>query len=570
MSDPAGIADPFVDDHAQVVAALAGARVGISLAQRFSDYGGHRFDFPGLAALGSFELPSRVVQYAATGLPALSIDPSGTSSALPEMVVARDRDALVADLQRLLADTDGLAELGRRTRERFERRLSAERRAELLERLLEDPEGWRGLTVPERATLWHADDPGPDPAAPAPRRRAPAAAARPAVVVAGYYGAGNVGDELILRVIADRLQAAGGGLQVVVAAQRPAEVARLHGLAAFARTDVPLAEAVVRSSSALVVGGGGLLHDLAFARAGGLAGLFSEPAVSVQGWGPLVVLAEILGVPVHLFGLGVGPLEDADARRLTAWLAARANSVSVRDRHSRELLERLPGGRAVVELAPDPVYALDLGAAEAPPDVARLAAGRRTLAVSVRRWDGAGGAGLTARLAPAVAAVARRHGLAVLGVPMQAGDAHDKRALDALLARLPDDVPSVTLPWTADQATLAAVLRGSAVTLAMRLHAGLLAHRVGTPCVGLGYDAKVMAHFEELDRASRCLALDAPAAAVERALEAALAEPRGGWEARLHELERDARAGLDRLADRVAGAALSPARLPASVTVPER
>ena len=84
----------------------------------------------------------------------------------------------------------GCGELGLRTRERFERRLSAERRAELLEALLRIPEGWRALSIAERATLWRGDDPEPEDRR--PRRagdcRLPRPAA-PAVVVAGYYGA---------------------------------------------------------------------------------------------------------------------------------------------------------------------------------------------------------------------------------------------------------------------------------------------------------------------------------------------------------------------------------------------
>ena len=58
--------------------------------------------------------------------------------------------------------------------------------------------------------------------------------------------------------------------------------------------------------------------------------------------------------------------------------------------------------------------------------------------------------------------------------------------------------------------------------LAMRLHANLLAHRVGTRAVGLAYDPKVTAHFCEVGRASACLALDSSEAALDEALDAAL------------------------------------------------
>ena len=290
--------------------------------------------------------------------------------------------------------------------------------------------------------------------------------------------------------------------------------------------------------------------------------MFAEPVLSVPGWAPLIVLAELLGRPAHLFGLGVGPLEDPDARHLVGWIAARANSVSVRDRRSRELLEALPGGPPVVELAPDPVYALELGDEEPPPAIRRLAAGWGLLTVNVRPWAEA--EGLAERAAQAVAAVARRHRLAVVALPMQGGETLDEGALDALLTLLPGDVPRLVLPCTADPALLAAVLRTSAAALTMRLHAALLAHRVGTPCAGLAYDPKIAAHFEEVGRPHACLPLDAPAEAIERGLETVLGAPRRRPPA-LGRLESDARAGLDRLADRLAALPAAEARLPEAV-----
>lgn len=549
--DPAGIAHGHLDEHAAVVAALRGARVAISVPQRFADYRGHRFDFPELAGLGAFELPSRVVQYAAAGRPVVTLDPSGPSGALPEMVVAADTDELGAELRGLLAEPERCAALGRRTRERFERRLTADRRVELLERLLADPDAWRSAPAADRATLWRADDPAP----PAERHAAPPSPRRPrpSVLVAGYYGAANAGDELILEAIAGRLATVDGGARVVVAAQHPAEVTRRHGLPAFQRTDLDETEARIRDAAALVLGGGGLWHDHGFDDAGGLAGAFRNAERSMGSWMPPIVMARALGREVHVFGLGVGPLEDPDARRLAGWLAARATSVTVRDAASRALLEALG---APAEAGADPAYAVDLPVVPLAPGLARMAAERSLLAVNLRPWGDPAARGLPGRVADGVTAVARRRGSIVLGLPFQAGPARDERPLGELLTTLGDEVPGVLLPWTGDAGTLAGVLRASAAVVTMRLHPALLAHRVGTPCVGLAYDPKVAAHFAEVGRPEACLPLDASAARIEEALDAALAGPRGGWEDRVSEREREAHRSLDRLAGRV-GEALS-------------
>jgi polysaccharide pyruvyl transferase CsaB len=563
-ADPAGIARGHLEEHAAVVAALHGARVGVSVPQRFADYRGHRFDFPELAGLGAFELPSRVVQYGAAGLPIVSLDPSGPSEALPEMRVAADADELRAELRDLLADPGRREALGRRTRERFERRLTAGCRAELIERLLADPGAWREAPVADRATLWRAHDPAP----PADRRAAPSRARRPgpSVLVAGYYGAANAGDELILEAIDAGLDR---GARVVVAAQDPAEVTRRHGLPAFRRTDLAETEARLREAAAVVLGGGGLWHDHGFDEAGGLPGAFRNAGRSMGSWMPPVVMARALGRPVHVFGLGVGPLEHPDARRLAAWLAGQAASLSVRDTASLAVMEAL-GARA--ELGADPVYALDLPEVALPLGLARMAAEHGLLTVNLRSWADPSAAGLAGRVAAAVTAVARRHGSVVVGLPAQAGPARDERALGELLGALGGDVPRVLLPWTGDAGMLAGVLRASAAVVSMRLHPALLAHRVGTPVVGLGYDPKVAAHFAEAGRPQACLALDAPADQLDTALERALGEPRGSWAGRTAEREREARRALERLAGRVAEAVSrwGPGRPPAPRPAPPR
>ena len=541
-ADPAGISGGRVRPE-EVPQALARARAAINIPQRYSDYRGEPEDFPELAALGSFEAPSKLVQYAACGLPVLSLEADGEGDALPEMRIARDPAELAALAGELLADRAALRRVGRATRARFERWYSADRRAAFLERLVAEPGFWTDRSLNERATLWRGDDAVDTPPAAAPRRAVPEAEP-PEVVVSGYYGARNVGDELILSAIASRLRR--NGFEVVVAAQKPSAVQDEHGLKAFARADLAAAEPAVRRAVAVVVGGGGLIHDYTWDRAGGLSGLFQKPVLSLQGWAPLPLLAQMLGRPAHLFAVGVGPLADRDAQAFMRWLAERLDGLSVRDAESRELLLSIPGFSRPVGVVPDPVYALELGDAVAPAQLEHVA-GRRVLAVNVRPWAHEGEEDMSARLARVVGRVAGRHELALAGVPFQDLGGADVTALETLFAAVPDDIPRTVLPWTADAAAIAGTLRASTAMLAMRLHANLLAHRLGVPAVGIAYDPKVSSHFEEVGRADACLELNAPEDELEAALEAAVtggAEPPHG----IADLERRAGDALDGLA----------------------
>jgi hypothetical protein len=152
--DPAGIGRGYLDSDAEVQRAAAGARVGLSIPQFFRDYADTEHDFPGLGALGHFQYPSRVVQYAAMGLPVVSASDPDLVADFPELVVTTEEpDALRAAVAGLLADRAALRDRGAATYQRFRRQFSAASRAMLLEHLVAG-DGWRKLDTPERTALY--------------------------------------------------------------------------------------------------------------------------------------------------------------------------------------------------------------------------------------------------------------------------------------------------------------------------------------------------------------------------------------------------------------------------------
>jgi polysaccharide pyruvyl transferase WcaK-like protein len=103
----------------------------------------------------------------------------------------------------------------------------------------------------------------------------------------------------------------------------------------------------------------------------------------------------------------------------------------------------------------------------------------------------------------------------------------------------------------AGAAEVLGALGAADAVLSMRLHASLLAHRLGTPAVGLAYDPKVHEHYRELELAERSLPLSAGADEIAAAVAGALAlEGTIGPEvtARVSALEARAQEALERLA----------------------
>ncbi|WP_336923648.1 polysaccharide pyruvyl transferase family protein [Aquipuribacter sp. SD81] len=453
----------------------------------------------------------------------------------------------VADLQvrvrDLVADPDRLERMRRAAFARLVRDHLYERRWEaLLEQLLGGP---LPQADPRSARIeqWRqrvADGPA------ARTRR---------VAVAGWYGAGNVGDDLLLESVAGALERAGAAVEVV--GHDPAAVLRRHGLPAVSRLDLPGVEQVLGRCDALVLGGGGLLHDYTFQANGGVVGTFASSHGSPSSLLPLALTARILRRPFHLYGIGAGPLTDPGARDLVDHLVQLADSVDVRDEESAQLLRDVaaPGRRPAVGTHPDPVYGLPVA------DVApRVAPG--AVAVNARPWPAA-----PEGFRPALVRVLRdlvARGERLVGLPMAPQDV----AVTAALLREvtgAEDVEMVPLGGGTD--AFVADVGASRAVVAMRLHACLLAHRRRVPVVGLSYDPKVRRHFAELGRDDLVVDLEAVAAddgaALARAVDRALAEggtlPEPAAQA-VALLEAGSTEGLLALARRVVEAPAAPRR----------
>jgi hypothetical protein len=148
-NDHAGIHGGIVERH-QIPDAIREFRVAINMSQSFVGIK-DRYSFRALERFGEFFFPSRLVLYAATGNPTVSIGLPGASPPFESVITATTREEVVDRVQALLGDRDALLEASRAGRREFESCLSAETRAAMLLHLVE---GRRDHDRGTRAELW--------------------------------------------------------------------------------------------------------------------------------------------------------------------------------------------------------------------------------------------------------------------------------------------------------------------------------------------------------------------------------------------------------------------------------
>lgn len=308
------------------------------------------------------------------------------------------------------------------------------------------------------------------------------------VVVAGWSGTENLGDELLLRALLRRLAA--HDLGAVVVSRDPAATTRLHGVPALGLADAVGLGRALRASQGVVLGPGGIIQDE--------TSPFSLPWHLAR-----VPQARLARRPLVGVGLGVGPLTRRGSLRLTGWALRHAGAVAVRDEASADLLRR--AGVRRVEAGCDLV--LGFGATQVEP-LDRI--------VVCLRPHRPGGHTVPLQHLPAseldpqrvrsvaagLDALAAVTGLPLHLVALEAG--RDDRYHDLVAQHLRAPV-TTAVPRIDDVLTEVAASR---LVVAMRFHAGIAAVLGGRPAVLLGYATKVRSLATSLGPAAQLLADD--------------------------------------------------------------
>src|SRR5262245_58869930 len=81
------------------------------------------------------------------------------------------------------------------------------------------------------------------------------------ILLAGYYGSGNTGDEAILASVLQDLRALRPGLEFIVVSASPTQTAARYAVRSISGSGIPAIIDAASESDAIVLGGGGVFHD---------------------------------------------------------------------------------------------------------------------------------------------------------------------------------------------------------------------------------------------------------------------------------------------------------------------
>ena len=351
------------------------------------------------------------------------------------------------------------------------------------------------------------------------------------IVISGYYGFANAGDEAMLTSIVRALRGVQPDIDLTVISGNPAETAAKHRVKSIYRFNFFKIYSAIKKADMLLSGGGSLLQDVTSLRS-----LFYYLFI--------ITLGKLAGKKVMLYSHGIGPIRNTLARKLTRIVCGKADLITVRDADSQsELLKMGLDGRNILVTA-DSVLALPVANKAIGQGILKRAGvdlTRPVLGISVRPW--ANDINCFKVIAAALKQFKAGHDAQIVLLPLQYPADLKSCAMLAELLKTEQDIFFLDKAFNTEE--FLSLTGNFKLLLGMRLHALVFAAVMGVPVLAVSYDPKVDAFVNTAGGVLAGSVDDISEAELVKVLERAWSAPPAAQNEQMGELRRKAQLNLD-------------------------
>uniref|UniRef100_A0A7C4JR75 Polysaccharide pyruvyl transferase domain-containing protein n=1 Tax=Thermodesulfobacterium geofontis TaxID=1295609 RepID=A0A7C4JR75_9BACT len=307
------------------------------------------------------------------------------------------------------------------------------------------------------------------------------------IFLSGYYGAKNLGDELILlKIIEDILSIIPGAEFFVWSLDKDFTNSFLkdYPVSAVDRFNPKDTVNAIKSSDIVVLGGGGIIQEYYGIK---IEDLFKDFGYHVVSYAIPPLLGKIFNKKVFYWCLGHGPVVTKDALFFSRWFYSLADVITLRDEQSYSLVkELLPDAKVFLDT--DPLLDFNFQKYSLEKKEKNL------LGVSIRKWFNE--EEIIEKVGKALRRLVEDQDIRVLLIPCDL-------SLDLdTTERIKPYLPEKSL-FEFEIQGIEDVVRAISLCdwfMGMRLHSLICAYRLGVPFLALSYDVKTE-EFAKLVRA---------------------------------------------------------------------
>jgi len=302
------------------------------------------------------------------------------------------------------------------------------------------------------------------------------------IILSGYYGYKNSGDDAILMAIINNLRLFKPDIRLLVLSACPSETRARYGVDSFNRYNLIKMIIKMKSSKLFIYGGGNLLQDDTSTR-------------SLMYYLGTTWLAKMTGLKMMFYASGIGPINKKFNRSITRKIINNVDVITLREKYSLNELKSLNINKPEIHITADPVLTLDPELDERIYTVMSnegIDSNNRFVGFSIREWDNR--ERYIELFAKTADYVYEKYNLLPVFIPMQYPDdikiIQDVAKLMKTKAYIIKNEYSVT--------DIFGIISKMEMLIGMRLHSLIYAAILEVPTVGIIYEPKVEAFLQAI------------------------------------------------------------------------
>lgn len=305
------------------------------------------------------------------------------------------------------------------------------------------------------------------------------------VVISGYHGCGNCGDEAILFAMVNNLRQTHKDLEIVAFSKNPKETKQINNIKSINRVNIFSMLCYMLRTDLVLSGGGSLLQDVTSTR-------------SLIYYLSIIIIAKILNKPVMVYANGIGPINKKFNRYLTKFVLNKVDVITLRDEDSKQELCGLGVSKNVIVTA-DPVFTLNAvdsieGQKALKSEGIKL--DKPIIGISIRNWKTL--SDFENKIAEVADNLINKYNCNILFIPMQLPN--DLLLIHRVKSHMKNKAYIVSGKYSVQE--YIGIIGNLSILISMRLHTLIFAAVQKVPMVGLVYDPKVKSFLNMINQPS--------------------------------------------------------------------
>ncbi len=292
------------------------------------------------------------------------------------------------------------------------------------------------------------------------------------IILSGYYGFSNSGDDAILKMIIRDIKKRKPDVAITILSNKPQEAKNIYKVNALNRWNIFAIIKALRKSKLFISGGGSVIQDVTSTK-------------SLLYYLTLILLAKKYDNKVMLYANGIGPVNKKSNIKRTKNVLNKTDIITLREPDSKEFLEELGVLNPKIKVTCDPAVGLsEISMEEAEDLLFRYDLfSKKYIIVSLREWKDA--ALFENEFTNAIKQLKKEHGYEAVFIPLQ--HPHDIE----FCRRMAKKTSSICIERRMSAELCIALAKKSEFVVGMRLHMLIYAFVAGVPSLGISYDPKV-------------------------------------------------------------------------------